>query len=498
MKIIKYLNFNKIIFSIFCTSLLFLFSLPKIDAGPNYSDDYEYWYIATHLSKSGEYGFIDTSLNDKFDHSNPLNNAGIRRGEPLYPFIISNLIKLTTTENELNAINSDCIYGINDGLCPVLGGTSVLVNFIFVLLRYLLIFFTAYLFYDKLSKSSIVFITLLFCMTFPYTNKDLITYTILFFYFISFFNFLSTKTQNILRYGSLGILPLTNPIFFYFIFIKFFIAILLMIKNREINKKSIVLLLFCMLPSLLWSSRNAIQTGEFTITSRGSETVGIRAEFLSIDYKDIPAGFVYYTPSNRISNILTGYLWNKVGSYENWQELFNRSDENSKYRLGKQKRGYVYERMKQNLEIENLENNSYRDVVKLYGYSFATNEYRKASFDLILENKIKYFSTSTMFLYRGLFPEYNHLKQNIKENIFGSFLNEIILLLRIFPIIYAFFYLLLNIKNTIYKIENYMFLYIFFSYGMLTHFIPRYASLAVPFVIYLFAKNNISDEINNK
>ena len=93
MKIIKYLNFNKIIFSIFCTSLLFFFSLPKIDAGPNYSDDYEYWYIATHLSKTGEYGFIDTSLNDKFDHSNPLNNAGIRRGEPLYPFIISNLIE---------------------------------------------------------------------------------------------------------------------------------------------------------------------------------------------------------------------------------------------------------------------------------------------------------------------------------------------------------------------------------------------------------------------
>ena len=92
-----------------------------------------------------------------------------------------------------------------------------------------------------------------------------------------------------------------------------------------------------MSPSILWSTRNTIQTGEFTITSRGSETVGIRAEFLSIDYQDIPAGIVYYTPPNRITNVFTGYLWNKVGSSDNWEQLFDRSYENSKLRLGHQK-----------------------------------------------------------------------------------------------------------------------------------------------------------------
>lgn len=483
MKIIKYLNFKQIIFSILCASLLSVFSLPKIDAGPVSSDDYQYWYIATHLSKTGDYGFTNPSLNDESDYANPLNNSGIRRGESLYPFIVSTLINLTTTERELSSINSDCIYGINDGLCPVLGGTSVLVNLLFTSFKFLLIFFTTYIFYNKLSKRSHLFVSLLLCATFPYTNKDLITYALLLFYLISYFDFFTEKTKNIFRYGSLSLLPLTNPIFFYFLFINFLISILLMVKSKEINKKTIFLLLICMIPSVVWSSRNAIQTGEFTITSRGSETVGIRAEFLSIDYQDIPAGIVYYTPSNRITNIFTGYLWNKVGSSNNWQELFDRSNENSILRLGHQKRGYVYERMKQNLNLKNL---LYADVVNLYGYNFATNEYRKASFNLIFDNKVKYLSTSSMFLYRGLFPEFNQLKENVKDNLFGSFLNEILLFLRFFPIIYSFLYLILNFKKSIYEIENYIFLYIFFSYGMLTHFIPRYSTLLIPFTIYLY------------
>ena len=123
MKIIKYLNFKQIIFSILCASLLLLFSLPKLML-----DQFLVMIINIGIlqpfSKTGEYGFTDPSSNDNSDFANPLNNSGIRRGESLYPFIISNLINLTTTESELNSINSDCIYGINDGLCPILGGTQ--------------------------------------------------------------------------------------------------------------------------------------------------------------------------------------------------------------------------------------------------------------------------------------------------------------------------------------------------------------------------------------
>ena len=477
------LKFERFIFSVVCASLVFLFSFPKIDAGPVSSDDYQYWYIATHLAKTGEYGFLDQVNNDIEDYANPLNNSGIRRGESLYPFIISSLIKLITTKNELMSINSDCIYGINDGLCPVLGGTSVLVNLLFTSLKYLLIFFTSYLFYNKLSKKRIIFLALLLSVTFPYTNKDLMTYTFLLFYFISYSDLFTPKIQNILRYVSLSLLPLTNPIFFYYLFIRFFIVCFLIFKDKKLNKTKIFLTLLCIVPTMFWATRNFIQENDFTITSRGSEIIGIRAEFISIEYQDIPAGIIYYTPSNRVTNIFTGYLWNKVGSSENWEQLFDRSNENSILRLGHQKRGYVYERMKQNLNLKNL---LYADVVNLYGYNFATNEYRKASFNLIFDNKVKYLSTSSMFLYRGLFPEFNQLKENVKDNLFGSFLNEILLFLRFFPIIYSFLYLILNFKKSIYEIENYIFLYIFFSYGMLTHFIPRYGTLLIPFTIYLY------------
>ena len=72
------------------------------------------------------------------------------------------------------------------------------------------------------------------------------------------------------------------------------------------------------------------------------------SRFLSIDYQDIPAGIVYYTPPNRITNVFTGYLWNKVGSSDNWEQLFDRSSKivNTTWAS---KRGYVFERMKDNL-----------------------------------------------------------------------------------------------------------------------------------------------------
>ena len=72
------LKFERFIFSVVCASLVFLFSFPKIDAGPVSSDDYQYWYIATHLAKTGEYGFLDQVNNDIEDYANPLNNSGIQ------------------------------------------------------------------------------------------------------------------------------------------------------------------------------------------------------------------------------------------------------------------------------------------------------------------------------------------------------------------------------------------------------------------------------------
>ena len=114
---------------------------------------------------------------------------------------------------------------------------------------------------------------------------------------------------------------------------------------------SLILVILSAVPSLVWSFRNSSVTNNFTITARGSETIGIRAEFLSIEYSEIPAGVVFYTPSSRISNIMKGYLWDKVGT-ENWEDKFSRQSKSALYRLGHSKSGYVYDKMKQNLGIQ--------------------------------------------------------------------------------------------------------------------------------------------------
>lgn len=488
------LNFKKFIFSIFFTFFFSLFNTPQIDGGPVSSDDYQYWTLATHLAKTGNYGYINESDYDETDFYNPLNNAGIRRGEVLYPFFISTVIKVTTSDSELGSIDADCIYEINDGLCSVLGGSTVLLNIVFLIAKYLLIFFVAYLLYDRCSKGKIAFISFFMGTTLIYTNKDFLTFALLFFYFISFLDIFESKLKNLFKYFSLSLLPLTNPIFYYYLFINFSLESLKMIKKGKINTLKILILILCFLPSVLWSMRNYYHTDEFTITSRSSEIIGIRAEFLSIEYGDIPAGLVYYTPGNGITNVFKGYLWDKVGSSENWELLFDRSYEDSKLRLGHQKRGAVFERMKENIGIINVQDITYQSIVQQNGHSYATNEYRKASFDLINENKLKYLSTSTIFFYRGLFPEINQLRDSLKEYDIGEFFNQIIILFRMFPIIFAFYIIFKNFKYFLSREEMYLFLFIYSGYGLLTHFIPRYSTLLVPFSIYLFIKLCIKDK----
>ena len=93
------LKYQKIIVSLLLSFIVLFFHLPKVDSGPVGGDTYQYWYLATHLSKTGNYGYLIEENNDKLDYFNPLNNGGIRRGEVLYPLLISFIINLTTTES---------------------------------------------------------------------------------------------------------------------------------------------------------------------------------------------------------------------------------------------------------------------------------------------------------------------------------------------------------------------------------------------------------------
>lgn len=490
----KFLIYQKIIFSAACMLFVFVFQYSNVDKEPIGGDTFQYWYLATHLSISDNYGFLDQEDNDKSDIFNPLNNGGIRRGEILYPLFVSKIINLTTTDQQLKHLNSDCIYSISTEACSELTSAVLIVNYLFLSLKMLTIFVISLMFFEKIKKRRLIFVAIVLSASFPYTDKDLLTFIFLLAYFLSFMDSGSSKKYLILRHTSLALLPLTNPIFLYYLFFHFLIDIILIVLKRDKIKISLFLVLLSFIPSLAWSFRNYNISNNFAITARGSETIGIRAEALSLENLDIPAGLLYYTPSSRISNIMKGYLWNKVGT-DNWESKFNRQSDTSFYRLGHSKQGYVFQKMKENLNYQFNENITFKDIVNNYGYNFATTEYRAASFELINENKMKYIGTSFMFLYRGLFPEINQLKQEITTNFFGNLIKELFLILRFLPIIYCFYILLEKISSSIFELQNYLFLFIYFSYGMLTHFIPRYSVLLIPFSIYLII-NNDSKNLN--
>ncbi len=481
-------KFNKkLIYAIPFTFFIFLYAYPSIDAGPVSSDDYQYWYLATNLIKTGNYGIIDLSQNIVDDFANPLNNAGIRRGEVLYTSAIALIIYLTTSHQELDSINSDCIYLINQEGCIVLDDATFLFNLIFLSLRMLVVYFVVLLFYNKLNLLQKILLSNFIFISFPYTNKDFLTYLFLFIFFFSFNKNIRPRKSKFLRFFSLALIPLTNPIFYYFLIVYLLIGTFLSYIRKEKFLTTFLLISLSLIPSFAWSYRNYVHTDNFQITVRGSETVGIRAEFLDLDDRDIYAGFIYYTPGSFLTNKFKGYFWGKVGSSSNWEVYFDRSNPESKYRKGHSKNGVVFKNM---LDLENVDKSlSFEDFVNEFGYENAALSYRNSAFDLITQNKIKYFKTTFLFSYRGLFPEFFQFNQNFKENFVGNLINQIVLHCRLLPIIYCFYYLLKNTKYAIMHDTTYMFLYVFSSYGLFTHFIPRYSTLLIPFTIYLYLQS---------
>lgn len=478
---------KKLLFALPFTFFVFLYAYPSINAGPVSSDDYQYWYLATNLVKTGNYGIIDFSQNILNDFANPLNNAGIRRGEVLYTSAIASIIYLTTSYQELSSINSDCIYQINQGGCAVLGGSTVLFNLIFLILRMSVVYFVIFSFYNKLNLVQKILLSNFIFISFPYTNKDFLTYIFLLVFFLSYNKNLMPKKSKFLRFFSLAFIPLTNPIFYYFLIVFVFIGTFLSYIRKEKFLTTFLLILISLIPSFAWSYRNYVHTDNFQITVRGSETIGIRAEFLNMDDRDIYAGFVYYTPGSFVTNKFTGYFWAKVGSSNDWEMYFDRNNPESKYRKGHSKNGFVFQNM---LDLQNKnENISFSEFVNEYGYENAVMSYRNSAFDLISKNKIKYLKTTFLFSYRGLFPEFFQFNQGFKDNLVGSFINEIFLHLRLLPIIYCFYYLFRNFKYALKHETTYLFLYIFSSYALFTHFIPRYSTLLIPYTIYLYLQN---------
>ena len=138
------------------------------------------------MAKEGNYGYTD-SFNDSV-YSNPLNNSGIRRGEVLYTFLIYLVIKVTTTEVELESIKSDCVVGINDGLCSVLGGSTVAFNFLMMSFKISTAIMLCFLLRNKLDYKNLILIVGFYCLFIPSYNRDFLVYQLLLFFFLTFFD----------------------------------------------------------------------------------------------------------------------------------------------------------------------------------------------------------------------------------------------------------------------------------------------------------------------
>ena len=171
----------------------------------------------------------------------------------------------------------------------------------------------------------------------------------------------------------------------------------LKIRYKNINISYLFIIVLVLLPSLIWSTRNFINEGSFEITSRGNELLGIRAEFVDISNKNLIEGLVHFTPDNVLFNVFKNYAFTELNT-SNPPEIFDRSNQNSLYKKGKEKRGRVFERMKINLSSEFQ---TFDEVVEKNGYEFAYKEYLDATFDIIINNPSGYLKTVGLFTYRG-------------------------------------------------------------------------------------------------
>ena len=480
------INKNNILFLLILISFsIFLFyqNVGVLNQGPSSSDDYSYWQLATHMAKEGSYGYI--SSDDGSVYSNPLNNSGIRRGEVLYTFLIYLVVKITTTEIELESIKSDCVLGINDGLCSVLGGSTVAFNSLMMFFKISTAIMLCFLLKNKLDYKNLILIVGFYCLFIPSYNRDFLVYQLLLFFFLTFFDLKFFNKNLKLRFAILAIIPLFNSVLLYVVILYLISEYLLNIKHKNINISYLFIIILVLLPSFIWSTRNFINEGSFEITSRGNETLGIRAEYVDISNKNFVEGLIYFTPDNVIFNTIKNYAFTELKT-SNTPEIFDRSNGNGLTNKGAEKRGRVFERMKVNLSSEFQ---TFDEVVDKNGYEFAYKEYRNAAFDIIKSNPVGYFKTVGLFTYRGLFPEINLTISKTFKNINFDVLNYFFDFFRLIPIFYIIKSIYSKKSLRVFSGIDFSFIFLFSLYALMTHFIPRYSVIFIPFFIYYFLTN---------
>ena len=478
---------NNFAINILTFVLLFLFvanTIKNSDFSSTTSlDDNQYWTLGTHLALTGTYGVNkeDSQLLSK--EFAPLENRGIRRGEVLYPAYLATIINVFLNEMDKSQLTSNCIYNINTKNCKPLLTAVYFANLIifisFLMFLILFIFQDSFIgLYKFLTVGILIF-------AFPTYSKDSLTYVLL-----SFFCYFYFYKKYKFAYLILSLLPLINAVFYYFLYVFMSFELMKKIRSKKFEYKALVIIIV-LLPSLFWSFRNYYNSDQFTIASRGPQLLTIRAEFLNESFDNLKDSYFWYTPSNIITKNLKLAVLDRSETLSETRSLYDRGDSKCIVCKRYSSDGYVLGQLK---KIYGEDNKDLAEILSKNNYLDVNRSMYSISINTIKENPLKQLFVTSIFAYRGLFPEFRKISfndlnlLNISIEIFSSFLR-----LTFFPFLFYKIFKFLKYKK--FEILYYplfsLFIFLFAFYSFFTHFIPRYSVIFIPFFIYYFLTNKV-------
>ena len=441
-----------------------------VDTVPLTGDEAQYWDIAFSLLTEGEYRFSDLnnqSLEQKY-------NLGFRRGEPLFPVIVSGAMSLTLDDREVDIILQECQTVTS---CTYFEEVAILLSILFLLVRISIFLFLLNKLLIKFNYPISFLISTSCLLMLPYEHKDLMTIYLLLLSIVLY------KKNNFIFYFVLGLIPLSNPSFLYILVP---VLIYLFFNNLKIlnTSKKILVLSLILLPSFGWMGRNVQMFDIFQISNRGPEVLAIRAEYSTLDKSTIYSGFLYYLPSKPfVFELIRGKYW-EIVTENNAEEVYDRGNEKSTYRKGKSLTGNIGKE----LERKNM------DIA--INSSVRSQNIQKVSIGILRQNWGNNIRLIFLFGYRGLFPNIDwEFRDTYKTNVVGNTLStigiEVFSLIRTILIPLG---LIISVKKIISRKLTYSNVLLFSTwlfFASVTHFIPRYSSyLVIPaiFVILEYSK----------
>ena len=172
------INLKKILLYFYTVVLTVALSNNIVFDRINSADDFQYWTLGVNISTSGSYGISSPQNFTGNDRTNPLLNSGQRRGEVLYPLLISTVVKFSLDEKDLDLLHEECFQEFLIKNCPLL--TKAVFNLNLIVRIFFIISLFIYISNSKLKflQDFIILSSLLFAL--PTYNKDAITYIMLF------------------------------------------------------------------------------------------------------------------------------------------------------------------------------------------------------------------------------------------------------------------------------------------------------------------------------